>query len=117
MAVKRSEKLLVTVNPELLSEYLVKRWARREQSAVAEADQLFRREGMDQDAIAAEAIAARFGIFESIERMIMQTESRRDKTLREIDRRRDGIAQRFREAATQIEDVEFREIPSLEAAE
>jgi hypothetical protein len=49
--------------------------------------------------------------------MIMQTEGRRNMMLREIDRHRDVLAQRLREAATEIEDAEFEEIPSAEAAE
>ncbi len=47
----------------------------------------------------------------------MQTEARRDMILREIDRHRDALARRLREASAAIEDAEFTEIaaPAPEA--
>ena len=54
---------------------------------------------------------------ERIERMIMQAEGRRNMMLREIDRHRDVLARRLAEAATEIEDAEFKEIPSEDDAE
>jgi hypothetical protein len=49
--------------------------------------------------------------------MIMQAEVRRNMMLREIDRHRDVLARRLVEAATEIEDAEFKKIPSEEATE
>ena len=47
----------------------------------------------------------------------MQTEARRDMILREIDRHRDALARRLREASAMIEDAQFTEIaaPATEA--
>jgi hypothetical protein len=111
------KKLLGSAIPGLFSDHIVKRWARRDRNAVEEVDEVLKRAGMDQEGIAAQAIAARVSVFESIERMIMQGESRRNAMLREIDRHRDGIAQRLREVVTQIENAKHREIQSSDAAE
>jgi hypothetical protein len=101
----------------ILERGLVGRWAARERAAINKVDGLLKQAGLDQEAIAAQTLALKLDTIERIERMIMQTEGRRNMMLREIDRHRDVLAQRLREAATEIEDAEFEEIPSAEAAE
>jgi hypothetical protein len=100
-----------------LDRSLADRWAGRELAAINEVDGLLKEAGLDQEAIAAQTLALKLDTIERIERMIMQTEGRRNMMLREIDRHRDVLAQRLREAATEIEDAEFEEIPSAGAAE
>ena len=101
----------------ILERGLVGRWAARERAAINKVDGLLKQAGLDQEAIAAQTLALKLDTIERIERMIMQTEGRRNMILREIDRHRDVLAQRLRQAATEIEDAEFEEIPSAEAAE
>ena len=66
---------------------------------------------------AAETLVLKLVIIERIERMITEKENSRNTMLRQIDRHRDGVAQRLRDVATQIEDAEFRGIPRTDAAE
>jgi len=96
---------------------LADRWAGRERAAINKVDGLLKQAGLDQEAIAAQTLALKLDTIERIERMIMQAEGRRNRMLREIDRHRDVLAQRLREAATEIEDAEFEEILTAEAAE
>jgi hypothetical protein len=77
------------------------------------------RAGLDEEDITAQTLALERDTFEKIDRMIMQTEARRDVVLREIDRRREALARRLREVSAQVGDGEFTEIapPHREAAE
>jgi hypothetical protein len=110
-------RLLSPLTNGILERGLVSRWAARERAAINKVDGLLKQAGLDQEAIAAQTLALKLDTIERIERMIMQTEGRRNMMLREIDRHRDVLAQRLREAATEIEDAEFEEIPSAGAAE
>ena len=93
------------------------RWAGRERAAINRVDGILKQAGLDQEAIAAQTLALKLDTIERIERMIMQAEARRNMMLREIDRHRDVLARRLTEVATEIEDAEFEEIPTAEAAE
>ncbi len=73
-------------------------WARRDEKSVKKVDALLKQAGLDQEAIAAQTLAVNFDAFERIDRMIMQTEARRNMVLREINRHRDALARRLREA-------------------
>ena len=101
----------------ILERGLVGRWAARERAAINKVDGLLKQAGLDQEAIATQTLDLKLDTIERIERMIMQTEGRRNMMLREIDRHRDVLTQRLRQATTEIEDAEFEEIPSAEAAE
>ena len=93
-------------------------WARRDEKSVKKVDALLKQAGLDdQEAIAAQTLAVKLDAFERIARMIMQTEARRNMILREIDRHRDALARRLREASAAIEDAQFTEIaaPAPEA--
>jgi hypothetical protein len=108
---------LLTVDCGISVKSLVENWGKRARSAVNYVEALLKDPGLDQETIEAETLVLNLDTVERIDRRIMQAESRYNTTLREIDRRRDGAAQRLRDFATQIEDAEFREIPSVEAAE
>ena len=111
------DRLLRPLTGEYYNNDLANGWAGRERAAINKVDRLLKQAGLDQEAIAAQTLALELDTIERIERMIMQTEGRRNMMLREIDRHRDVLAQRLRQAATEIEDAEFEEIPSAEAAE
>ena len=51
---------------------------------------------------------------ERMDRMIMRSEARRNVALREIDRHRDAVARRLREAVAEIEDAEFEDVSSAD---
>jgi hypothetical protein len=98
---------------------LVKGWALRNRETVKEVNEILKQAGLGEEAIAAQTLAAELDTFEKIDRMIMQTEARRHVVLREIDRRRDVLARRLREASAGIEDGKYTLIapPAQEAAE
>ena len=95
-------------------------WARRDASSVKKVDALLQQAGLDQEAIAAQTLAVKLDAFERIDRLIMQAEARRNMILREIDRHRDVLARRLREASAMIEDAGFAVIaapaPDADAA-
>jgi hypothetical protein len=93
-----------------VSHGLTIRWARRDPDAVNQVADLLKQAGLNQESIAAQTLAVKLDTFSQIDRMIMQTESRRNAILREVDRRREALAQRLREATATIEDAEFTEI-------
>lgn len=88
---------------------LIDGWARRDAAMVEKVNAVLKRAGLDQEAILAQALEVKLDTFERIDRMIMQSEARRNLILREIDRHRDVLAQRLRDAAA-IEDAEFTKI-------
>lgn len=97
---------------------LVQGWAARDRESVREVNALLKQAGFDERAIRAQTLAAKLDTFERIDRLIMQTEARRNAALREIDRHRDALAQQLREVSKQIEDAEFMALPPRkEAAE
>lgn len=89
---------------------LVRDWAGKKGDALQEVSLLLKEAGLDEMAIAAETLLVKIDAFERIDRLIMQAETRRNAVLREIDRRREAVAHRLREAAAIIDDAEFREI-------
>lgn len=109
------DKLLRPLTGMLEPQDLSKAWARRDASSVKKVDALLQQAGLDQEAIAAQTLAVKLDAFERIDRMIMQTEARRNMILREIDRHRDVLARRLREASAMIEDAEFAVIGAPEA--
>jgi hypothetical protein len=78
--------------------------------AKVKVDQMLANAKIDRGMIEAQTLAARISDFERFDRLIMSSESRRNAVLREIDRHREAVAQRVREALTEIEDAEFEEV-------
>ena len=96
---------------------LVHGWARREPETVKAVEKLLKQAGLGPEAIAGETLAANIDTFDHIDAMIMRAEARRNTVLREIERRRDVLARRLREAAQVIEGAEFSRLPAPQAAE
>lgn len=92
---------------------LVDRWAAREPAAVREVKALLERAGLNEAAITGQTLATKIETIERVDRLIAQSEARRNAVLREVERRREMVARRLREAANVIEDAEFREIGVL----
>jgi hypothetical protein len=82
---------------------LVKGYARRESDAVALIDELLTRAGKIFDDLVAEALVRDLGYVERIDQLTAIAESRRNASLREIDRRRPVLAETLRRSVQQIE--------------
>jgi hypothetical protein len=93
---------------------LVENWLQGYPNARKETAQLMKRAGYNDGVIEAEAFIARFADFDNLERMITQTDSRRAAILREMDRHRDMVSRRLREALS-IEDAEFEDVDAKAA--
>ncbi len=90
---------------------LAQGWATREKKAIKEVALHLEQAGLTMETVKAETLASNLDDFERIDRMIASTEARRDASLREIDRHRSGLGAALRQAADEIEDAEFTEIP------
>jgi hypothetical protein len=97
-----------------IASYLAKQdasaYASGDSRAKAKVDPMLGKAKADRAIIEAQTLAARISDFERFDRLIMSSESRRNAVLREIDRHREAIALRVREALTEIEDAEFEEV-------
>jgi hypothetical protein len=90
---------------------LISNWIDRKPQAVKRVDQLLARAGYDGEVVYAYTLAIRLDDLERIDRVIMQADARRNAVIREVDRHRDALAQRLRDAVTDSEDAEFETIP------
>jgi hypothetical protein len=81
----------------------------------AEVKRLLKSAGLDAGIIEAHALAMRLDDFERLDRMIALVEVRRNAAIREVDRHRDTVARRVREAIADVEDLEFDDAPPVAA--
>ena len=91
-------------------------WARKEPAALEEVAGILAAAGLDDETISAKTLSIKLDTFDRIDRMIMQTELRRNAALREIDRRRGAAAARLRNAIQDVTDVEIEEVPLADMA-
>lgn len=89
---------------------LVEGWARRDPTAVEQINALLEKEGEDALTLGLRTIPYRLKDFDRIDRMVAQTEARRNSILREVDRHRETVARRLRDAVTDIEDADFEDV-------
>jgi hypothetical protein len=75
---------------------LVRRWVSREEDAVEEVNRLLKNAGYDAAILEGETFLANLANVERIDRLIAQTEARRNSVFREMERRRDSIGYRRR---------------------
>ena len=111
------ERVITPLTELYVRSDLVKGWARREPQTVKEVEKLIDKAGLAPDAIAAETLAANLETFDRIDVMITRAEARRNTILREIERRREVLARRLREAAEAIEGALSCQLPAPKAAE
>jgi len=98
------------------SAVLLGKWARKEPAALEEVAGILAAAGLDDETISAKTLSIKLDTFDRIDRMIMQTELRRNAALREIDRRRGAAAARLRNAIQDVTDVEIEEVPLADMA-
>jgi hypothetical protein len=88
---------------------LARGWAARRPGAIAAVEEHLAAAGTALEGIAAQGLCVELGNIERIERMIMAAEARRNAALREIDRHRDALGRKLRQAVLEAEaevDVE-----------
>jgi hypothetical protein len=90
------------------------RWHAGDAEAAAEVNQALAAAGLTIDAVMAQTLTERIGDIERIERMMTAAEARRDTILRELDRRRAGLAMSLRRAIREAEAAEFKLIASTQ---
>ena len=111
------ERVITPLTEVFVRSRLVDGWSRREPKTVKEVEKLMEEAGLGPEAIAGETLAANIDTFDRIDAMIMRAEARRNTAPREIERRREVLARRLREAAQVIEGAEFSPIAAPKTAE
>ena len=116
-AVDKVKKLLagIKLNMDQVQNYakrrkakeLVQEYVRREPDAVTQVLELLTDAGVSMDGLMADALAKQLDAIERIDRLISIVESRRNASLREIERRRAVLGERLRRSVQEIEDGEF----------
>jgi hypothetical protein len=94
---------------------LVQEYARREPGAVTLVHELLTDAGVSMDRFMAYALVQKLDDNERIDRLIATAESRRDASLREIERRRAFLGETLRRSVQEIEDAEFKVIETTPA--
>ena len=97
---------------------LVRKWALNEEEGVDRVLKLLDRSFLDDGSINAQVLLIKLDALERIDELIARTNARRNTLIHEIERRREALARRIREA-TAVEDAEFTEVEGAhqEAAE
>ena len=97
------------------AEEVVQEYVRGEPDAVRWVNELLSGAGLSMDTLVAEALAKKLDDIERIDRLATIAESRRNASLREIDRRRAVLGQTLRRRVQEIEDAEFKVIETTPA--
>ena len=91
---------------------LVQEYVRGERDAVTLIHELLTDAGVSMDTFMANALAQKIDLMERIDRLTTIAESRRNASLREIDRRRAVLGETLRRRVQEIEDGQFEVIES-----
>jgi hypothetical protein len=94
---------------------LVQEYVRREPDAVTLVNKLLTDAGASMDGLMADALAEKLDDIERIDRLISLAESRRNASLREIERHRAFLGETLRRSVQEIEDGEFEVIETTPA--
>jgi hypothetical protein len=101
-------------------EELVEQYAQRKRDVVTKIQKLLADAGRSTDGLLADRLVNRSDYLEYIERVDRLTtiaESRRNASLREIDRRRAVVGQTLRRSMQEVEDAEFKVIETTKTKE
>ena len=96
-------------------EEIVQGFARREPGAVKQVNSFLDAAGRTMDDLIAGALVIALDPIERIDRLATIAETRRNASLREIDRRRAELGEVLRRSVQEIEDAEFKEIETTPA--
>jgi hypothetical protein len=92
------------------AETLSEGWAARKPDVVETVNKTLTSAGLSNDTILAQTFSIKVNDIERIQHMIALAEARRNATLREIDRHRQTLGQKLRQAAQKIEDGQLQVI-------
>ena len=95
---------------------LGEKWAAGDKEARKEVEAALAKAGLTIDEVTAKTLEKKLDSFERLDRMLASAEARRNNALREIDRHRDTLGGRVRRSIEEIEDAEFRDVETGEAA-
>lgn len=103
------------LDPDVRNE-LVRRWLSGDEAAKAEVNNLLKQLGSVDDVITAHTILEIFDKLEGFDRVIAKMEERLDAALHDIERRREALARRARQALADVEDAEIASAPVTKEA-
>jgi hypothetical protein len=83
---------------------LARAWAARKPSAIKRVEEILASAELNMDAVMAQTLSVKLDEIERIDRMIAMAETRRNITLREVDRHRETLSQNLRRAVQDVED-------------
>ena len=92
------------------AEELAEKYVRRDPDAVKLVDEILAGASVNIDDLTAKKVAVRFADIDQINRLATIAESRRNTSLREIDRRRPLLSESLRSSVKEVEEVEFQVI-------
>ena len=95
------------------AEELVDEYGRRESGAIALIDDLLAKAGMTIDALIVPHLKWQLEYFERVDRLTTTAETRRNASLREIDRRRSALGEKLRQS---MQEIEQRELTLIETS-
>jgi protein-tyrosine-phosphatase len=95
---------------------LGEKWAAGDKDARKEVDAALAKAGLTIDDATAKTMESKLDSFERLDRMLASAEARRNNALREIDRHRNALGGGVRRSIEEIEDAEFRDVETGEAA-
>lgn len=98
---------------------LTRDWALSGREASGDLAEIMEAANIDREAIQAQTLAVKLNAYEAIDRMIERADARRIVVMRELDRHREALARRIKDAVAEIEDATFEVVdPDVsEAAE
>jgi hypothetical protein len=99
----------------LKAKELVQEYVRREPDAVTRVQELLARANVSMDELMADVLAENLDDIERIDRLTTIAESRRNDSLREIERRRAVFGETLRQSVQAVEDGEFKVIETTPA--
>jgi hypothetical protein len=91
-------------------------WAAGNDSARNKVDVILNKAGLTIDEVTARTLENKLDSFERLDRLLASAEARRNNALREIDRHRDALGGGVRRSIEEIEDAEFQDVETGEAA-
>jgi hypothetical protein len=97
-------------------EKLGNNWAAGNDSARTKVDVILNKAGLTIDEVTARTLESKLDSFERLDRLLASAEARRNNPLREIDRHRDALGGGVRRSIEEIEDADFRDVETGEAA-
>ena len=91
-------------------------WAAGDDRARKKVEAILTNAGMTIEEVTAKTLESKLNSYERLDRMLASLEARRNNALREIDRHRDALGGGVRRSLEEIEDAEFRDVETGEAA-